>query len=206
MFIPLKKQLLLKYLFLFSLFFACAAGICSAAFVLVTAIMICGVVMTNRAFFAIEGEGVKEEALVLDLIFRFAVCGVAVVSVGIREGLNEWYSVIIYAVYIFCLSAKLINNFSHDIKNVQTKKKKPIRDLQEAAVTFLIPAIYLLSAISSKVFAVAYYVILGLAACSYMIRIRVKRVPKKLMLVLGILAAIILILILVFTVTGVFTA
>lgn len=206
MFLKLKKELLLKYLFLFSLFFACAAGVCSAAFVLVTAILICGVVMTSEHFSPDTGAETKVEGKLFDLIFRFAVCGVAVIAVGISEGLTAWYSVIIYSVYAFCLSVKLVEFHKDEIKREEGKKRKGLRDVQEAAVTLLVPASYLFAALSRTVFAVIYYVILGVAAVSFLLRLRIKRIPKNLMFILAAIEGAVLVATLVFTLTGLFTA
>ena len=206
MFLQLRKELLIKYLFLFALLFACLAGICSAAFVLVTAIMICGVVMTSRAFVSgFEGQ-VQTEATVFDLIFRFAVCGIAIVAVGLSEGLTEWYSVIVYSVYLFCLSLKLINHYAVEFKRDGEKKKKSIKDAQEAAMTLLVPAVYLTAAISSTGFSVIYHIVLIAGALSFLLKLRFKKFPKKVMLILAGIEALILILTLIFTLTGLFTA
>ena len=206
MFLLLRKELLLKYLFLFALIFACLAGVCSAAFVLVTAIMICGVVMSSRAFISGFEAPVQTESTVLDLIFRFSVCGIAIVAVGLSEGITAWYSVIIYSFYLFCLSLKLINYFSNELKHDGEKKKKFIRDAQEAAMTLLVPAVYLTAAISASVFSVIYHIVLVIGALSFLLRLRFKRFPKKVMFILAAVETVILILTLVFTLTGLFTA
>ncbi len=205
MFIQLRKELLIKYLFLFALLFACLAGICSVAFVLVTAIMICGVVMTSKAFISgFEGQ-VQTEAIVFDLLFRFSVSGIAIVAVGLSEGLTEWFSIIVYSVYMFCLSLKLINHFAIELKHEGEKKKKSIRDAQEAAMTLLVPAVYLTAAISSTVFSVIYHIVLIAGALSFLLKLRFKKFPKKVMLILAGIEALILILTLIFTLTGLFT-
>ncbi|MBQ1847308.1 MAG: hypothetical protein II135_04810 [Clostridia bacterium] len=205
MLLKLKKELLLKYLFLFVLLFACTAGICSASYIVVITIMICGVVMTSSAFETALTENAKYEGLILDVIFRFSVCGVSVVAIGINKGLTRWYSILIYAIYMFSLSIRLINHFAAASKIDTPKKKKYMTDLQEAAVTLVIPAIYLLSAIPSRVFGIVYYIVLVLFAAAFLVNLRFRRFSKKVMLIFGIVEALILIAVLVFTLTGLFT-
>lgn len=206
MFLKLKKEFLLKYLFLFVLFFACAAGVSTTAFVLVTAIMICGVAMTSGYFNHDEGSGAKNEGITLDLIMRFTLCGVAVVCIGISEGLTAWYAIVIYSVYAFCLALKLCARAAYDIKREGERPADRIKNIQEAAVTLLIPASYLFAAISHKLFSVIYYVLLLLAAFSYLLRLRVKRPSSKVMIGFAIAEGVILTVTLVFTLTGLFTA
>ena len=206
MFIKLKKEFLLKYLFLLVLFFSCAAGVSSTAFILVNAIMLCGVAMTSGYFSHGEETGVKNEGIVLDLIMRFTLCGVAVVCIGISAGLTAWYSIVIYSVYGFCLALKLCARAAHDIKREGEKPVEYVKNIQEAAVTLLVPASYLFAAISHTVFEVIYYVILGLAAFSYLLRLRVKRPSSKVMIGFAIAEGVILTVTLVFTLTGLFTA
>ena len=74
MFLKLKKELLLKYLFLFVLLFACTAGICSASYIVIITLMICGVVMTSSAFESAISDGAKYESLVLDMIEMMEGC------------------------------------------------------------------------------------------------------------------------------------
>ena len=204
MFIPMKKELLLKYLFLFAAIFACVAGACSAAFVLITAVMICGVVMTSRAFASARPESARTESLLLDMIFRFVVCGISIISIGIGEGLTQWYAVIIYSVYLLCLSLKLVSYYAEEIKEGE-RKKRSRKDAQEAAATFVFPLVYIIAAFSRPVFSVVFYIFLCLFAASYLIKLRIKSFPKKLMLVLGIIEGVVLVLILIFTLTGLFT-
>ena len=206
MLLKLKKELLLKYLFLFVLLFACTAGICSASYIVIITLMICGVFMTSSAFETAISDNAKFEGLVLDVIFRFSVCGVAVVAVGINKGFRAWYAILIYSVYLFALSVRLINHFASAARAEGQKKKKYMTDLQEAAVTLVLPAIYLLSAIPSRLFEIVYYVFLGLFAAFFMINLKIKRFSKKIMLIFGVAEALILIAVLVFTLTGLFTA